>query len=69
LFLRKAHIGYSWGKPRKNRILGRPRPRWVDNIKTDLGEIGWGGVDCIDLAQDRDQWRAHMNTITNFQVL
>jgi hypothetical protein len=46
------------GKPEGKRPLGRPRHRWVYNIKTDLVEIGWGGVDWIDLAQDRDKWRA-----------
>jgi hypothetical protein len=45
------------GKPDGKRPLGRPRCRWVDNIKMDLSEIGWGGMDWIDLAQDRDQWR------------
>jgi hypothetical protein len=43
------------GKPEGKRPLGRPRCRWVDNIKTDLREIGWDSVDWIDLAQDRDQ--------------
>jgi hypothetical protein len=43
------------GKPEGNRPLGRPRRRWKDNIKTDLREIGWGGMDWIHLAQDRDQ--------------
>jgi hypothetical protein len=43
------------GKPEGNRPLGRPRRRWVDNIKMDLGERGWGGVDWIGLAQDRDK--------------
>jgi hypothetical protein len=43
------------GKPEGKRPLGRPRRRWVYNIKMDLLEIGWGGVDCIDLAQDRDK--------------
>jgi hypothetical protein len=43
------------GKPEGMRPLGRPRRRWVDNIKIDLREIGWGGVDWLDLAQDRDQ--------------
>jgi hypothetical protein len=42
------------GKPKGKRPLGRPRLRWVDNIKLDLREIGWDGVDCIDLAQDGD---------------
>jgi hypothetical protein len=42
------------GKPEGKRPLGRPRRRWVDNIKMDLGETGWDGMDCIDLARDRD---------------
>jgi hypothetical protein len=45
------------GKPAGKRPLGRPRRSWVDNIKVDLLEIGWGGVDWIGLAQDRDKWR------------
>jgi hypothetical protein len=56
------------GKPEGNRPLGRPRRRWVNNIKMDLREIGSGGMSCIDLAQDRDQWRALVNTVMNFQV-
>jgi hypothetical protein len=44
------------GKPEGERPLGRPRRRWVDNIKIDLGGIGWDGVDWIDLAHDRDEW-------------
>jgi hypothetical protein len=56
------------GKPEGKRPLGRPRRRWVDNIKTDLREIGWDGVDWIDLAQDRDQWRAVVNTVMNLGV-
>jgi hypothetical protein len=46
------------GKPEGKRPLGRQRSRWVDNIKIDLIEIGWDGMDWIDLAQDRDKWRA-----------
>jgi hypothetical protein len=46
------------GEPGGQKPLGRPRSRWVDNIKMDLGEIRWGGEDWIDLAQDRHQWRA-----------
>jgi hypothetical protein len=46
------------GKPEGKRPLGRPRRMWEDNIKMDLREIGWGGMEWIDLAQDRDQWRA-----------
>jgi hypothetical protein len=56
------------GKPKGKRPLGRPRRRWVDNIKMDLTKIGWDGVDWIELAQDRDQWRALVNTVMNLQV-
>jgi hypothetical protein len=56
------------GKPEGKRQLGRPRCRWVDNIKTDLLEIGWGGVDWIGLAQDRDKWRALVNVVMNLRV-
>jgi hypothetical protein len=54
------------GKP--ERPLGRPRRRWVDNIKMDLREVGWDSMDWIDLAQDRDQWRALVNTVINLWV-
>jgi hypothetical protein len=53
------------GKPEGKRPLRRPRRRRVDNIKIDLREIGWDGMDLIDLAQDRDQWRALVNTVMN----
>jgi hypothetical protein len=53
------------GKPEDKRPLGRPRRRWTNNIKMHLREIGWDGTDWIDLAQDRDQWRALVNTIMN----
>jgi hypothetical protein len=56
------------GKPEGKRPLGRPRRRRVDNIKVDLREIGWDGRDWIDLAQDRDQWRALVNTVMNLRV-
>jgi hypothetical protein len=56
------------GKPEGKRPLGRPRRRWVDNIKIDLREIGMDGVDCMELAQDRDQWRALVNTVMNLRV-
>jgi hypothetical protein len=56
------------GKAEGKRPLGRPRRRWVNNIKIDLREIGWGGLDWIDLAQDRDQWTATVNTVMNFRV-
>jgi hypothetical protein len=56
------------GKPEGKRPVGRPRRRWVDNIKMVLREIGWDGVDWIELAQDRDQWRAPVNTVMNLRV-
>jgi hypothetical protein len=56
------------GKPEGKRPLGRPRRRWVDNIKMDLTEIGWDGRDWIKLAKDRDQWRALVNTVMKLRV-
>jgi hypothetical protein len=56
------------GKPEAMRLLGRPRRRWEDNIKFDLGEIGFGDVDWIHLAQDRDRWRALVSTVMNLRV-
>jgi hypothetical protein len=53
------------GKPEGKRPLGRPRRMWVGNIKMSLREIRWGDMDWIDLAQDRDQWRALVNTVMN----
>jgi hypothetical protein len=56
------------GRPEGKRPLGRPRRRWEDNIRMDLGEIGWGGMDWIHLAQDRGQWSALVNTVMNLRV-
>jgi hypothetical protein len=56
------------GMPEGKRPLGRRRRRWVDNIKMDLRVIGWDGVDWIDMAQYRDQWRALVNTVLNLRV-
>jgi hypothetical protein len=53
------------GKPEGRRPLGRPRRRWLDNIRMDLVEAGWGDVDWIGLAQDRHRWRALVNSILN----
>jgi hypothetical protein len=58
----------SVGKLEGKRPLGRPRLMWADNIKMDLREIGWDGVDWINMAQDRDQWRALLNTVLNIRV-
>jgi hypothetical protein len=55
-------------KPEGRRPLGRPRHEWVDNIKMDLGEIVWGGVDWIGLTQDRDKWRALVNAVINLRI-
>jgi hypothetical protein len=56
------------GKPEGKRPLGRPRRRWVDNIKINLRNMGWGGTDWIDLAQDMDQWRDVVSTVMNLRV-
>jgi hypothetical protein len=56
------------GKPEGKTPLERPRRRWVDNINMDLREIVWDGMDWIDVAQDRDQWRALVNTVLNLRV-
>jgi hypothetical protein len=55
-------------KPEGKRPLGRQRHRWVNNIKMDLREIGWDGLDWTDMAQNRDQWRALVNMVLNLQV-
>jgi hypothetical protein len=56
------------GKPEGKRQLGRPRSRWVDNIRMDLVEVGWGDVDWIGLAKDRNRWRALVNVVMNLRV-
>jgi hypothetical protein len=72
-------IKYEWGRkgphymlfvgtPERKRLLGRQRRRWVDSIRMDLEEVGWGNVDWIGLAQDRDKWRALVNSVLNLRV-
>ena len=56
------------GKPEVKRPLGRPRRRWVDNIRMDLQDVGCGYVDCIGLAQDRDRWRTLVSGVMNLRV-
>jgi hypothetical protein len=56
------------GRSEVRRPLGRPRRRWEDNIKTDIQEVRWEGVDWIDMAQDRGRWRAVVNAIMNLRV-
>jgi hypothetical protein len=65
---RGTRIGYWWESQREKRPLGRPRRRWVDNIRKDLGEVGWDDVDWIGLAQDRNRWRAVVNSVLNLRV-
>ena len=56
------------GKPEGKKPLGKPRRRWEDNIKMDLSEVGCGGMDWIELAQDRDSWRALVSAVMNLRV-
>jgi hypothetical protein len=56
------------GKPESKRPFGRHRHRWKGNVRLDLREIGWEGMDWIHLAQDRDQWRAVVNMVMNLRV-
>ena len=56
------------GKPEGKRLFGRPRLRWEDNIKVNLKEVGCGGMDWIELAEDRDRWRALVSAVMNLRV-
>jgi hypothetical protein len=64
----EVYTGFRWGKPERKRKHGRPRRRWEDNIKTDLQEVWCGLVDWIELAQERDRWRALVNAVMNLRV-
>ena len=65
---RRGIYRVSVGKLEGNRPLGRPRHRWEDDIKMDLQEVGCGGMDWIELAQDKDRWRALVNAVMNLRV-
>jgi hypothetical protein len=56
------------GEPKGERPLGRPRRRWMEDIRMDPGEVGCGDVDCIGLAHDRNRWRALVNSVLNLRV-
>jgi hypothetical protein len=56
------------GKPEEKRPLGKPRRRWVDNIRKVLGEVGWGDVDWIGLVKDRNRWRTLVTSVLNRRV-
>jgi hypothetical protein len=62
------HTGFGGGNLRARVYLEDPRHRWEDNIKMDLQEVGWRGMDWIDLSQDRDWWWALVNVVMNLQV-
>jgi hypothetical protein len=66
--LNNLSYNHNFSTPLILKALGRPRRRWVENIKMDLREIGWDVVDWFDTAQDRDQWRALVNTVLNLRV-
>jgi len=65
---RGEYISSLWDKPEGRSLLGRPRRRWVDNIRIDLQEVGCGHMDWIGLAQDRDSWRAFLSAVMNLRV-
>jgi len=65
---RRGLYRVSVGKPEGKRPLVRPRGRWEDNVKTTLQEVGCGGMDWIELAQDRERWRALLNAVMNIRV-
>ena len=64
----EVQTGFWWGKPDGKGLLGRPRLRLENNIKMDLQEVGWEGMDWIGLAKDRDRWRALVNVVMNLRV-
>jgi len=68
IWARRVLYSLLVGKPEGKRPLGRSKLRWEDNIMMDIQEVGCGGMDWIELAQDRDSWRARMNVVMNLRV-
>jgi hypothetical protein len=68
MFERRGVFGVLMGKPEGKKPLGTPRHRWENNVKMDLQGVGCGGVDWIELSQDRDRWRALVNAVMNLRV-
>jgi hypothetical protein len=66
--MRGMHTWHWWESQRERYYQEKPRRGMVDNIKLDLRDIGWGGMDWTDLAQDSDQWRTLVNTVMNLRV-
>jgi hypothetical protein len=64
---RRMHVGFWW-ENQKEKQLGKPRRRWVDNIRMNVGGVGWNDVNWIGLAQDRNRWRAHVNSVLSLRV-
>ena len=62
------YTGFWWGNLKEREHLEDPSVRWEDNIKMDLRKVGCGGIDWIEVAQDRDSWRALVNAVMNFRV-
>jgi hypothetical protein len=63
-----GRLVHQLGRPEERRALGRPRHRWENNMKIDLQEVGWGGMDWIDVAQNRYRWWVLVNVIMNIRV-
>jgi hypothetical protein len=65
---REVHTGFWLGNLREGETLGRSRRRWEDNVNMDLQEVGCGGIDWIDLAQDRERWQAVVSAVMNLRI-
>jgi len=66
--MRGGRVGFWWGNRKEKKLLGRPRRRWVDNIRKDLQEVGCGYIDWIGLAQVKDRWRTLVSAVMKLRV-